>query len=466
MRTPLATAALVGILAACAAGCGPSEEPSADAGTSDAGSDAGRLSDPLSMPLQPTHALSSFRSANDCKSCHPTHHEEWRTSRHAFAMVDPVFRALVGLRQEQFDGREDTFCTQCHSAIGVRGGDIGPGFSFDKLAPITLEGVTCEACHKANEIVRTHNAGHRLDADGPLCGNLDKPQTTGFHDSAATPHMGEARFCGSCHDVVETSGLPLERPFEEWLASPAAAQGKPCQSCHMPSYDGKAALTGPERKGLHRHRFVGVELPVGAGEPLDAATRALLEGEIAALLGSAATMSVELPHPAAAGQTLDVVVTVRNEIDAHSLPTGSTFLRQVWLEVVVQDASGATVYETGTFDAKGDLRDHWSTLQPYGDDDLVTLSSQLLDVAGNPTIFTWHAREHRRNAIPAGHERTFTYFVPVPAKAKGPLQVKTRLRFRAYAPFLLRLIGLDSLVDEVPVHDLASAATAVDVPAP
>ncbi|MEM7291305.1 MAG: 5'/3'-nucleotidase SurE, partial [Pseudomonadota bacterium] len=33
------------------------------------------------------------------------------------------------------------------------------------------------------------------------------------------------------------------------------------QSCHMPTYDGVAALGAPARTGLHRHRFVGVELP-------------------------------------------------------------------------------------------------------------------------------------------------------------------------------------------------------------
>lgn len=453
-----------------AAGCSPESEPKTDAGTPVDAIDAGgyaRLVDPLSMPLQPTVQLDHFRSAGDCASCHPKHHDEWSQSRHAFAMIDPVFRALVDLRQKEREGQEDGFCTQCHSAIGVRSGDIQPGFRWNDLAPVTLEGVTCEACHKASAIERVHNSGHVLDDDGPLCGNLENPQTVAFHDSAKTPHMGEARFCGGCHDVVETNGLPLERPYEEWLASPAAAQGKPCQDCHMPRYDGTAALGGPQRQGLHEHRFVGVELPVGPGAPaLDAATRSKLEGEIAALLGSAAKVQVTLPKPARGGETLDVVVTVHNAIDAHSLPTGSTFLRQVWIDLEVVDADGATVYRSGDLDANGDLRDHWSELDPYGDDDLVTLSSQLLDLAGNPTLFTWHAAEHRRNAIPAGHERTWTYFAPIPATTKGPLQVRATLRFRAYAPFLLRLVGLGQMVNDVPIHDLAKAATAVDVSAP
>ncbi len=446
--------------------CSPSPEASTDVDAQVVDGAGGRLVDPLSMPATPTLKASDFRSAQDCKGCHPTHHQEWSTSRHAFAMVDPVFRVLVGLRQQHLATKEDAFCVQCHSAIGTRSGDIQPGFAFEDLAPITLEGVTCEACHKANEIVRTHNAGHKLDATGPLCGNLESPQTTSFHASVKTPHMGESRFCGTCHDVVESNGLPLERPFEEWQASPAATEGKPCQSCHMPTYDGVAALGGQQRKGLHRHRWIGVELPLGAGPPLDAATRATMEAEITALLQSAAKVHLELPAQPSPGKVLDVVVTVDNTIGAHSLPTGSTFLRQCWLELVVKDEAGKVVYVSGDFDSKGDLRDHWSEVEPYGDADLVSLSSKLIDLAGNPTPFTWRATEHHRFAIPAGHSRTYTYLVPMAKGAKGALAISARLRFRAYPPWLLRLLGLAPLIDEVPVHDLASAATAVDVAAP
>ena len=467
-RSPWPEGPALGVLVVLAAlcACSPTTEPSTDVDAHEDDGSLGRLVDPLSMPAQPTLKASDFRSAQECKSCHPTHHQEWSTSRHAFAMTDPVFRVLVGLRQDHLKTKEDAFCVQCHSAIGTRSGDIQPGFRFEDLAPITLEGVTCEACHKTNEIVRTHNAGHKLDPTGPLCGNLTAPQTTSFHASVATPHLGESRFCGTCHDVVESNGLPLERPFEEWHASPAAAEGKPCQSCHMPTYDGQAVVGGQQRTGLHRHRWIGVELPIGAGTPLDAATRATMEAEITALLQSAAAVTLELPSQPIPGKVFDVVVTVDNKIGAHSLPTGSTFLRQCWLELVVKDETGDVLYVSGDFDSKGDLRDHWSEVEPYGDGDLVSLSSQLIDIAGNPTPFTWRATEHHRNAIPAGYERTYTYLVPIAKAAKGKLSVTARLRFRAYPPWLLRLLGLAPLIDEVPVHDLASVATAVDVLAP
>ena len=48
--------------------------------------------DPLSMPEAPTVDPAAFTSATVCQGCHPTHYAEWTTSRHAYAMKDPVFR--------------------------------------------------------------------------------------------------------------------------------------------------------------------------------------------------------------------------------------------------------------------------------------------------------------------------------------------------------------------------------------
>ncbi len=44
----------------------------------------------------------------------------------------------------------------------------------------------------------------------------------------------------------------------------------------------------------------------------------------------------------------------------HSLPTGFTAERQVWVELTVIDPHGRVVYATGDFDSNGDLRDDHS----------------------------------------------------------------------------------------------------------
>ncbi|MCB9684031.1 MAG: hypothetical protein H6738_01235 [Alphaproteobacteria bacterium] len=436
---------------------GPTAPTDAPADTGDTGD--GLVHDPLSMPASPTLDPARFRDAESCRACHPDHVREWKTSMHAYAMHDPLFQALVEQRQVDLEGREDQFCTQCHSAIGTRGGEITSGFSFAELSPIVMEGITCTACHQVEEVVRTRNSGHRLQQDGPMRATIADPIDTPAHASEAADFMGSSEFCGACHDVVETDGLDLERPYQEWLDSPAKAEGTGCQGCHMPTTRRALVDGGPERDA-HDHRWVGVDEPLTDGfltaqelDDLRAGTRELLTG--------AAALTVDAPATVEVGRTFDLTLTVENRIPAHNLPTGSTFVRQVWLEVVVTDAAGDVVYETGTLDANGDLRDHWSELDPYGDADLLSFSSRLIDHQAAPTVFTWIADEHASTTLPPGYVRTATLFVPTDDVGTWPLTVSARLRFRALPPYLLRLTGLGDRALQVPIHDLATATTEV-----
>ncbi len=448
----------VAILALLAA-CGP-RTPDSGGTTGPATGTPDGFHDPLSRPEQPTLNPQDFTLARECGGCHTDHYARWSKSMHAYAMVDPVFRKLVEVRQADFDGAQDPFCTQCHTAIGTRGGEIVDGFAWAALDPVALEGVTCTACHTIQSVERVWNAGHVLDPDGPLRGPIADPQVAGAHDAAYSELFEQPELCGSCHDVVELSGLNLERPYEEWLESPAREAGIVCQDCHMPAYTGTAAPGAPERT-LHDHGFLGVDVPL---EPSFATPDEVeaIRADVLGLLAGAATLTVDSAE-VADGQ-LDLVLTVRNDIVAHNLPTGSTFIRQLWLEVVVTDGAGAVLYETGTLDANGDLRNQFSALDPYGDVNLVSFASGLVDANGVPEIFPWRAAEHFSNSIPPLHERTVTLFAPVDAAATGPLTVSARLRFRTHPPFLLRALGLDALVDDVAIYDLDVAQ--VDVPLP
>jgi hypothetical protein len=445
-------------------GCDKTEqETSVDPTIPTTVSDDGTVHDDLSMPAEPTLDPADFKSAQECVSCHPTHVEQWQSSAHAYAMVDPVYRVLVMQRQIDLGATEDQFCTQCHSSVGTRGGECVSGFSFEELSPIVQEGVTCESCHKISSVERMYNAGHTLDPTGPLRGGIEDPIDNAFHESAYSGDHKTSELCGSCHDVVETSGLELERPYEEWTTSPAALDGQVCQDCHMPAYDGQASVGGPERT-LHEHRWVGVDLP--ATEAFLADTEAVEAGRarIQELLEGSATLSLSA-DPAPPGEVVDLHVTLSNEIGAHNFPTGTTFIRQAWVEVIVSDAAGNVVYETGTLDANGDLRDHWSEVEPYGDKDLISLSSGFIDAYGNPEIFPWRATEHWLNALSPGYERTYTLFVPTSPDTVGPLQVVSRLRFRAFPPYLIRIVGLEGPVAEEKLHiyDLEDASMSVEL---
>lgn len=129
--------------------------------------------------------------------------------------------------------------------------------------------------------------------------------------------------------------------------------------------------------------------------------------------------------------------------------------------MVVTDATGRRVYESGTLDADQDLKDRWSALEPYGDPDLVKIGSLFLDAAGQPELFPWRAAEHISNTIGPGLERTFTYFVPLPDDVALPVTLSARLLLRTHPPFLLRALGAEDLVDQVDTFELDGAVGVV-----
>jgi hypothetical protein len=423
------------------------------------------LSDPLSMPADPTLSLVDFRSATFCATCHPDHYDEWSTSLHAYATKDPVWRALVTARHGYSDGERDLFCTQCHSSIGTRSGEIYPGFSFDETSPVIQEGVTCAACHKVVGLERVFNGGHVLDGQAAMHGSIEDPIPNAVHESEFSPLHDRSEFCGGCHDVIERHGLRLESPYVEWSDSPAAADGRSCQSCHMPTYTGRAAslLGVPERDDLHTHRFLAAEVPLSDDFITDPQRRDEIREDVITLLRGAGSIGLASAEQVAAGGPLVLQVTVDNRIDGHNLPTGSTFNRQMWIALTATDAAGTVIYQTGHLDENGDLRDYFSELDPNGDTDLVRFDSTLVDESGMPTLLSWLAAENLGEPLAPLESRTFAYSIPTTPNTEGPITVDARLRYRAFAPRVLRTLELDELVANLEIFDIDEATTTVDV---
>ena len=53
-----------------------------------------------------------------------------------------------------------------------------------------------------------------------------------------------------------------------------------------------------------------------------------------------------------------VGIVVSNIGAGHSLPTGLADMRQMWLEIIIQDRDGNRAYETGILDEKNELPDN------------------------------------------------------------------------------------------------------------
>jgi hypothetical protein len=185
---------------------------------------------PQGAPPAKWSPLEQSLKPEDCGQCHRDQFEQWRTSLHAHAFSPGLVADALAYTAEA-----TAACMQCHAPLGeqstafetARG--LGMAHRPDEQG-LAAAGNACAGCH-----VR-HHARFGPPQRGTAAVGPSK---------VATPHGGvfrttffeSAEFCGSCHQfdaALAVNGKPLENTFVEWQASPQAAQGVTCQTCHMP----------------------------------------------------------------------------------------------------------------------------------------------------------------------------------------------------------------------------------------
>jgi hypothetical protein len=272
---------------------------------------------PLTVELAAVPGLPSMNAAA-CGACHVEIYEEWRVSTHAHAWTDPQFQAEITKSDNLW------LCRNCHTPLLEQHPEWPVGLHQDDVeAPILLpnpqwdpalqaEGITCAACHVRNGTV----VGPGL------------PDSVAPHPVAAWPDLTDEAICIRCHQAErEYPGKPFICTFStgaEWAASIHAAEGRRCQTCHMPEIRRPAATGGPERL-VRRHWFKGSGIPKfrDAAPPDEA-----LPGP---------GLAVKLHHEP--GETF---ITLRNDGAGHYLPTGDPE-RWISLEGVFYDHDGEVV---------------------------------------------------------------------------------------------------------------------------
>lgn len=139
-----------------------------------------------------------------CARCHGEVVAAWRTSMHARAWDDPVFRL-------EYDERPLEVCRDCHAP--------------PRSAPGRATGIDCAACH-----VR----------DGQILAASPSAAGLRAHPMRAAPELRTPEFCGECHqfgfvaDGVHAPDEALQNTLVEHYASEAYARGTSCVACHMP----------------------------------------------------------------------------------------------------------------------------------------------------------------------------------------------------------------------------------------
>ncbi|HUU51326.1 MAG TPA: cytochrome c family protein, partial [Nitrospinota bacterium] len=143
-------------------------------------------------------------------------------------------------------------------------------------------------------------------------------------------------------------------------------------------------------------------------------------------------------------------VKVTNAGAGHYLPTGLTFVRQMWLHVIVKDEKGNIVFESGKVDKKGNI-----------DPEAVIYRSVLGDKDGKPTYFLPGAKiiisDYRIS--PMGYKKE-AYSFPLKKGDRPPLTVNAVLQYRSAPQSLVNsLLGKDA--PTIPILDMAEASATI-----
>ncbi len=267
------------------------------------------------VPLQgkPPASFSELESSLDpasCGTCHQSQFDDWKTTIHSRSVGPGLLGQTPTLLREEPDTA--TMCYACHAPLSEQQ-EILPAKTGAKKNPqfnasLQNHGLTCAGCH-----VRNYQRFGPPKPNGSLEGDIHRDQAP--HGGATrTPAFERAEFCMGCHQFEEgdraLNGKLLENTYNEWKASPYAAQGIACQKCHM-----------PER----RHLWRGIHDPE--------------------MVKRGVTVELRTNQPRYnVGDKLEATLTVTNSGVGHYFPSYAT--PKVVLQMELLDAGGRSVAGT------------------------------------------------------------------------------------------------------------------------
>lgn len=412
----------------------------------------------------PTDSVALYRQVflppEQCQQCHPDHYREWSMSMHAYAVVDPLFHAMNLQGQQQTGGRLGQFCIACHSPAASLLGEAPDGIVRAELSPHARGGVTCVTCHAAIEQPPGEGIT-RFRLDGVLSGSILDPIPNPFHQSVYDARFEQSDVCAGCHDVVNPRGVRVEQTFTEWQNSIYPGRGLTCQSCHMKWVTGPVAQGGPIRR-RHSHIMEGVDVPLTDFPGRDETMQLIQYALENALL-------VDLSVPTTAGRSseLPLTVSIFNHNVGHNIPSGTIFERQLWVELVVTNERGDTVYASGLLDPNGDLRTRGSEYVERGllpADTALALFNGIAYRHGAPIDFFFDADAVENRTIPPFETRWARYRIPPSALGTAAqLRISVRILFRPLPPYFLRKLGHGELVERLPIFTMKALQQTVQL---
>jgi hypothetical protein len=426
-----------------------------------------------------SHKAGSFYSPEVCSGCHAEIYSQWKGSMMANAWTDPVFKAVyfkyVKEAKNDHEKSEVAMCSRCHTPIGYMADDQAR--YTDKLEGVAVTGISCDFCHSVAMSAGMGNGafmnkpGDAANSDPGTKFGPFKDAESPFHGSEQSELHTRSEFCGMCHDVNHAHNImAIENTYSEWRTGPYNT-GDPattvtCQDCHMrqtpefpstgstarpdvPGYAAPEAMGGKQRKHIWQHNFVGGNLAVTA--LLGYHPHAKMAEE---RLEHSCTVEFMGEKTATKGGIYRMPIKVINSGAGHYLPTGLTYVRQMWLDVTVRDSKGKLLYRSGALDDKGEI-----------DPAAVVYRSVLGKSGDKPEATTFLPEATQviadRRIRPKGYDIAEYSFV-IPADAVGPLSYHAEVRYRSAPQATINgLLGADA--PKLPVLDMGEAEGNIDL---
>jgi hypothetical protein len=483
-------------------------------------------------PFAPSLAHTSTNGAFDPRSlagsetcgasgCHTQIYNEWKTSAHRYAAMDPIFQGIQGVMAKQNGPESTRYCGGCHDPISLFSGT--KNIFVEKLTGQQgyNEGISCLTCHSIQKTDIQGNANYTVWQPSEYLWQWSPDHTVGAvarnflirawplqHNRLSKRMYKKPEYCAACHkqfidqEVNRVGWVQLQNQYDNWAASHWNHKGDArttveCRECHMPVVDSTDPAAGDtsdynrsadDRK--HRsHRFLAANNFVPALLHLEGADRHVqlterwLHGDIDIpeirnkwAEGPVVKIRIETPPTVVPGQTMPVRVIMTSNKVGHDYPTGPLDMIQSWVELRVQNESGRVVFASGQRDAR-----HF--LEPG----TFLFKAEPVDQYGNlidrHNLWEMVGVRYRRSLFP-GYSDTVEYNVMCPSggprvpasKAKGgrefsvpvggtsgKLHIEAILHYRKIDQFLLNYTMGEKSGLTAPVVDIASATATVCV---
>jgi hypothetical protein len=236
--------------------------------------------------------------------------------------------------------------------------------------------------------------------------------------------------------------------FTEWRRIPGNDMSdlNSCQSCHMPI----------KTNGNHNHEFTGVDINLNNApgtilyeQQYNSVLKLMQNAVILEFSGATEEDIVRI-----IGDSLYIPVKITS-LTQHSLPSGTSFSREAWLEIqVINSESQELLFSSGLIDDLSDLN--------LNDENLLLFTSYLLDKNGDVTESVSQAHDIIKQMLPPSPPRYHLYKFIGDFNSVNQFEINIRMKFRAFKPHLLRE-DHPELLQNLPVFVMATLQDTVYV---